>query len=114
VTTPPEPTPQDRERLYVGSTRRMIEAMVGRVLAGDDPQQVANDYHWEWGHGPDLSPIAEAIARARHAGEVAERERCAQLAEAETTGFCTCERCVTLRHVAAAIRSLAPASEVKP
>lgn len=56
---------QDKERLYVGSTSRMITAMVQRVaLAGEDPELVTGDYGWEWGRGPDLSSIAELRAKA--------------------------------------------------
>jgi len=61
--------------------------------------------------------VAEAIARARHAGEVAERERCARVVEgrAEVDGYGDsnrpCLSCCQLN--AAAIRSLAPDTEGK-
>jgi len=67
-----------------------------------------------------VKPIAEAIARARHAGAVAERERCARVADAEAKkcgarlgdewNMCRC----TAGIIAAAIRSLAPDTEGKP
>lgn len=48
--------------VYVGSSARMITAMIERVIAGEPPEQVAEDYQWERGSGPDLSPIAELRA----------------------------------------------------
>lgn len=67
---------QDASRVYVGSTRRMIEAMIERVLARDNPVLVANDYSWEHGHGPDLRPIRslmDSLADTENACEQLER-----------------------------------------
>lgn len=49
-------------RYYVGSTARMITTMIERVVAGDDPKATVADYGpWEWGHGPDLGPLARLV-----------------------------------------------------
>jgi len=105
--TPPEPTQQDR--------REAILAL----------------FKWENEVSDEaVKPIAEAIARARHAGEVAERERCARIvgdhaeswgnrrkayAGMKTTGDdadVRAERIIQVcEAIAAAIRSLAPAEK---
>ena len=77
----------------------------------------------EGGGRQAIAMISQAIARARHAGEVAEREKCAKLCEAratqnededdDTTGRFTPNdhRAIEARDIAAAIRSLAPAEK---
>jgi len=75
---------------------------------------------------PELAiVIARAIARARHAGEVAERERCARLADAYENDCAAtlndsrgqdgeaAAHADAAHHIAAAIRSLAPDTEGK-
>jgi len=92
--TPPEPTPQD----HLAAER--ICAPLGYM----DPS-------------PLLDGIALAIARARHAGEVAERERCARVADTEAVacgrrdgdGWDMCR--TTALIIAREIRSLAPAEK---
>ena len=51
-------------RFHVGSTSRMIETLVGMVLAGDPWKQAVDQWEWEWGRGPDLSSL-QAIVELR-------------------------------------------------
>jgi hypothetical protein len=89
----PEPTREDRE-LARELTPRLLPASV--CLS-------------EGGWSQFWQELALFRAAARHAGEVAERERCARLAEKhECADYCGTE------DIAAAIRSLAPDSEGKP
>lgn len=63
----------DKSRLYVGSTSRLITAMVERVaLAGESPDAVVADYRWEWDRGPDLQPIADLLAEVARMRAVVE------------------------------------------
>lgn len=66
---PPAPPPLRQltqvERTMPGSFSRIINAMISRVLAGEDPDFVANDYGpWEWDAPPDLRPIALLMKKA--------------------------------------------------
>ena len=55
-----------KQSVVPGSIARMITAMVKRVMVGEDPVEVANDYGpWEWDSPPDLVPIAKVLAEAR-------------------------------------------------
>ena len=49
-------------RYHVGSTSRMIETLVGMVLAGDPWKRAVAQWTWEWGRGPDLSNVAALVA----------------------------------------------------
>ncbi len=51
----------DKSRLYVGSTVRVWNAMLGQVLAGVPPKDVLADYEFEWDRGPDLEPVAKLM-----------------------------------------------------
>ncbi|HXU04974.1 MAG TPA: hypothetical protein VN903_28635 [Polyangia bacterium] len=103
----PEPTPQDREEA------RAIE----RKLDADTEARPSKH---------DMQLIPEAIARARHAGEVVERERWVEawgeamkaldsIANHPTGWPPPEEENASMRGIAAAaIRSLAPDTEGKP
>lgn len=94
LTPTPEPTPQDRDD---------AEAILMPLPepAGSSDFALAKE------------AIAIGLARARHAGEVAERERCARLVEAERDklGGRWSLDSAYLAQAIDAIRSLAPAAE---
>ena len=117
--TPPEPMQQDREESV-----RLYHAFIGRGF--DTGTRIRAE-------------MAKALARARHAGEVAERERSQPLVESARLASRTLERMghelellgylvysaecfdrsteldgLTIHFPHAAIRSLAPAAEGKP
>ena len=103
MTTPPEPTPQPTPQ---PGDMSLAAEVVGWALNDDTPLIVR---------------VAQAIARARHAGEVAGalrmQEMCARLCDSyvgDSDGSTWQDAAMVTRDkCAAAIRSLAP-SEVKP
>jgi len=48
-------------RYHVGSTSRMIETLVGMVLAGDPWKRAVSQWKWEWERGPDLSSLQALV-----------------------------------------------------
>ena len=54
-------TERDRTTLYVGSTRRMVETLVGMSVAGDPWQRAVAEYAFENGTAPDLSSLGRLV-----------------------------------------------------
>ena len=54
--------------VHVGSERRTIETIVGRILAGEPWKQVVNDYRWDHDVPPDLSSLGRVVKTWRRGG----------------------------------------------
>ena len=59
----------DAARMYPGSFARMINVILGRILAGVPRSQVLADYRWEHDEPPDLSALDDMLAAARVTSE---------------------------------------------
>jgi len=95
MTQPPAtPEPTDVEKMFAAN---LILAIGGN-----------------WRSEANVAAIAEAIARARLAGGVAERERCARFVEHKSRHTGDVRATFLMQDLAAAIRSLAPAEKEMP
>jgi hypothetical protein len=100
--TTPEPTQPETYMGFLTSDYDRAE----EIAAKADPSRI--------GESQLAYNIAHAMTEARHAGEVAERERCARFLDHKAKHAASAAAAMLLTELAAAIRSLAPDTDGRP